>query len=73
MVSTSQAYGCCYIIDSIAMLSGESFMASQLRISGWKSWDDSMSTNEQNKQGNKLLLNVQMRVKSFKNQLRPLV
>ncbi len=73
MVSTSQAYGCCYIIDSIAMPSGESFMGSQLWISGWKGWDDSMSTNEQNKQGNKLLLNVQMRVKSFKNQLRPLV
>jgi hypothetical protein len=55
------------------MPSGESFMGSQLWISGWKGWDDSMSTNEQNKQGNKLLLNVQMRVKSFKNQLRPLV
>jgi hypothetical protein len=73
MVSTSQAYGCCYIIDSITMLSGESLMGSQLQISGWKSWDDSTSTNEQNKQGNKLLLNVQMRVKSCKNQLRPKV
>jgi hypothetical protein len=73
MVSTNQAYGCCYIIDSIAMLSGESFMGSQLRISGWKSWDDSMSTNEQNKQGNTLLLNVQICVKSCKNQLRPKV
>jgi hypothetical protein len=73
MVSTSQAYGCCYIIDSIAMLSGESFMGSQLWISGWKSWDASMSTNEQNKQGNTLLLNGQMRVKSCKNQLRPKV
>ncbi len=28
-------------------------MGSQLWISGWKSWDDSMPTNEQNKQGHK--------------------